>query len=149
MIDAEEEPQDWDDAHRKSGRTREDVRKEVKSPVKSPAKSPKKPARDALRFNALKPTVFDARSIPFVLRKLHAFVKAPAPSGGGVVVRCFIERKRSWQHSLHPMYKLYADHEDGTGRLLMAARKMPFSSTSHYAFSTSVDDLFKDRESLM
>ncbi|KAJ1463143.1 tubby C-terminal-like domain-containing protein [Pelagophyceae sp. CCMP2097] len=98
------------------------------------------------RFDPLKPTIFDARTIPFVLRKLHAFVMAPAPAGGGVVVRCFIERKKSWQHTLHPVYKLYADHEDGTGRLLIAARKMPFSGTAQFAFSTSADDLFKDRK---
>ncbi|KAH8043714.1 hypothetical protein JL721_13060 [Aureococcus anophagefferens] len=90
-------------------------------------------------------SVFEARSIPFVLRKLHAFVLAPAPSGGGVVVRCFIERNRSGRHALFPLYKLYADHEDGTGRLLVAARKLPGNGTSHYAFSTSPADLYKAR----
>ncbi|KAH8054982.1 hypothetical protein JL722_8398 [Aureococcus anophagefferens] len=93
----------------------------------------------------MKPSVFEARSIPFVLRKLHAFVLAPAPSGGGVVVRCFIERNRSGRHALFPLYKLYADHEDGTGRLLVAARKLPGNGTSHYAFSTSPADLYKAR----
>ena len=85
------------------------------------------------------PAVFDGRAIPFVLRRLHAFVTAPAPGGGATVVRCFIERTRSGAHALFPLYKLYADHEDGTGRLLLAARKVPAASP-YYAISTAASD---------
>lgn len=92
-----------------------------------------------------KPTPFDVRSIPFVLRKLHTFVHSPAPFGGGVVVRCFIERNRSGTNAFHPVYKLYTDHDDGTGRFIMAARKMPSSKTPHYVFSTSAADLYKSK----
>ncbi|CAH0372385.1 unnamed protein product, partial [Pelagomonas calceolata] len=70
---------------------------------------------------------------------LHAFVTAPAPGGGATVVRCFIERTRSGAHALFPLYKLYADHEDGTGRLLLAARKVPAASP-YYAISTAASD---------
>ena len=77
--------------------------------------------------------------LPFVLRRLHAFVTAPAPGGGATVVRCFIERTRSGAHALFPLYKLYADHEDGTGRLLLAARKVPAASP-YYAISTAASD---------
>ena len=88
---------------------------------------------------AKEPAVFDGRAIPFVLRRLHAFVTAPAPGGGATVVRCFIERTRSGAHALFPLYKLYADHEDGTGRLLLAARKVPAASP-YYAISTAASD---------
>ena len=74
-----------------------------------------------------------------MLRRLHAFVTAPAPGGGATVVRCFIERTRSGAHALFPLYKLYADHEDGTGRLLLAARKVPAASP-YYAISTAASD---------
>ena len=91
------------------------------------------------RAAAKAPAVFDGRAIPFVLRRLHAFVTAPAPGGGATVVRCFIERTRSGAHALFPLYKLYADHEDGTGRLLLAARKVPAASP-YYAISTAASD---------
>lgn len=89
--------------------------------------------------------LFDVRSIPFMLRKLHSFVCSPGPEGGAVVVRCFIERNRSGTNALFPLYKLYADHEDGTGRFVMAARKTHSSTTPHYLFSTSTGDLYKPR----
>lgn len=65
--------------------------------------------------NPYRPTCFDVRTIPFALRKLHKFIFSPAPAGGGVVIRCFIERNRSGSNALFPVYKLYTDHEDGTG----------------------------------
>ena len=96
-------------------------------------------ARATAGAAAKAPAVFDGRAIPFVLRRLHAFVTAPAPGGGATVVRCFIERTRSGAHALFPLYKLYADHEDGTGRLLLAARKVPAASP-YYAISTAASD---------
>ena len=82
-------------------------------------------ARAAAGGAAEPPAAFDGRAIPFVLRRPHAFVTGPAPGGGATVVRCFIGRTRSGAHALFPLYKLYADHEDGTGRLLLAARNVP------------------------
>lgn len=75
--------------------------------------------------NPYKPTCFDVRTIPFALRKLHKFIFSPAPTGGGVVIRCFIERIRSGSNALFPVYKLYTDHEDGTGASLVRCMMLP------------------------
>jgi hypothetical protein len=85
----------------------------------------------------------------------------------GVTLRCFIERSRSLATALSPVYTLYCDFEskldcgrllrcanvglsasrsmsaDGSGRMLMAARKMVKSQTPYYVISTNQDDLFK------
>jgi hypothetical protein len=45
-----------------------------------------------------------------------------------------------------PVYTLFADHEDGSGRLLMCARKMWKSREPHYVISTNMDDLYRKRE---
>ncbi|KAJ8600152.1 hypothetical protein CTAYLR_010756 [Chrysophaeum taylorii] len=124
-----------------SRRRREDRQRETRQEVEEEA-SVEVPREGPEKRDPFKPTRFDVRSIPFVLRKLHKFVLSPAPAGGGVVVRCFIERDKS--NFLFPSYKLYADHEDGTGRFIMAARKVP-GGTPHYVFSTSTADLFKAR----
>ncbi|KAH8048743.1 hypothetical protein JL722_12364 [Aureococcus anophagefferens] len=68
--------------------------------------------------DAMKPSVFEARSIPFVLRKLHAFVLAPAPSGGGVVVR-------RGNRSRHYLGKLRANGATSEYTLFSAGDKPP------------------------
>ena len=130
----------------------DDNQKPQQHPTKATPKENKKPQdlgtnklSQKKPHDPMKPTAYAVRTIPFVLKKLQKFVLSPGPSGGGVVVRCFIERNRSGTNALFPVYKLYTDHEDGTGRFIMAARKMPSSTTSHYAFSTSTGDLFKSR----
>lgn len=43
------------------------------------------------------------------------------------------------------MYTLYADHDDGSGRLLVCAKKLLKSRESHYVLSTNMDDLHRRR----
>lgn len=128
---------------------KEDINRNKDTPVTRKPKQEEEKKEEKVvpkkQFDPLKPTAYAVRTIPFVLRKLQKFVLSPAPAGGGVAVRCFIERNRSGTNALFPVYKLYTDHEDGTGRFVMASRKLPSSASAHYAFSTSTADLFKSR----
>jgi len=80
--------------------------------------------RSKHRDSGLSPQIFNGLHIPLILRELHAFLKAPVAGGLGTQVRCFIERDRSGVNKMAPVYTLFADHEDGSGRLLLCARKM-------------------------
>jgi hypothetical protein len=77
-------------------------------------------------------------------RDLRDFVLSPV--NPGTVVRCYIERNRSGMNMLFPVFTLCADLEDGTGRELMACRKVASSLTSHYVFSLKNEDLYRPRE---
>ena len=68
--------------------------------------------------------VFDATTIPTTKADLKTFVTTPLCSGPGTVLRCFIERDRGGTHKFAHVFSLYADLEDGSGRLLLAARKV-------------------------
>jgi len=95
----------------------------------------------------LSPKVFDPSTIPLVLRELHQFLLSPVPGGMGTQVRCFIERNRAFTKRMSPVYTIYADHEDGSGRLLVCARRLPLKGKGcHYVFSTNMDDLYRGRE---
>mmetsp|Transcript_20503 Transcript_20503/g.25877 ORF Transcript_20503/g.25877 Transcript_20503/m.25877 type:complete len:335 (+) Transcript_20503:430-1434(+) len=50
------------------------------------------------------------------------------------------------QKKLAPVYTLYSDHEDGSGRLILSARKVLKSKTPYYVISTQREDLYRDRE---
>lgn len=69
---------------------------------------------------------------------LRTFVTSPCPQH--VVTRCYIHRTGF----LHPIYALCADLEDGTGRELIACRKVR-SRTAHYVFTLNEKDLFRKR----
>ena len=77
-------------------------------------------------------------------RELRQFVMSPIQPG--IIVRCYIERDRSGMNMFSPTYSLCADLEDGTGRELLACRKMVQSRSSHYVFSLKSDDLWRKRE---
>lgn len=85
-----------------------------------------KPIRGARRGEAIgmRSRVFDTTTIPTGTADLKDFVCSPLHSGPGSVVRCFIERNRSGTHTLSHTFSMYADLEDGSGRLLLAARKV-------------------------
>lgn len=84
-----------------------------------------------------KPTIFNFSPILKVTyRELRAFVLSSAQPG--VVVRCYIERDRAGMNVFSPVYSLCADLEDGTGRELLACRKVLQSRSSHYVFSLKV-----------
>lgn len=68
--------------------------------------------------------VFDATTIPTTKADLKTFVSTPLCCGPGTVLRCFIERDRGGTHKFSHVFSLYADLEDGSGRLLLAARKV-------------------------
>lgn len=84
-----------------------------------------KPIRGARSGEAigLRSRIFDTTTIPTVTAELKRFVCSPLLSGPGSVLRCFIERNRSGAHKFSRVFSLYADLEDGSGRLLLAARK--------------------------
>jgi hypothetical protein len=92
------------------------------------------------------------RMIPFdfapilssTYRNLRDFVLSPVDPG--TIVRCYIERNRSGMNMLYPVFTLCADMEDGTGRELMACRKIAQSMTSYYVFSLKSEDLYRSRE---
>ncbi|CAN0101315.1 unnamed protein product, partial [Discosporangium mesarthrocarpum] len=94
--------------------------------------------------------VFDVSNIPAGSSALRAFVLNPLPWDVNMVVRCFIDRDRSGTRKFFPVFTLYADLEDGSGRLLLAARKVTAeavspSKTAHYIICMRRDDLFKDQ----
>ena len=97
------------------------------------------------RAAGLRPALFDPLTIPLVLRDLHSFLQNPVGCATGVQVRCFIERSGSGLFNISPVYTLYADHEDGSGRLLLCARKKIKSKFSHYVIATNMDDLYRKR----
>ncbi|CAN0180199.1 unnamed protein product, partial [Hapterophycus canaliculatus] len=68
--------------------------------------------------------VFDTSTIPTKRVQLKTFVSCPLQSGPGTVLRCFIERDRSGTHKFSHVFSMYADLEDGSGRMLLAARKV-------------------------
>lgn len=91
-----------------------------------------KPIRGARWGEAIgvRSKVLDATTIPTGIWDLKRFVCFPLRCGPGTVARCFIERNRSGTHKFSHMFSMYADLEDGNGRLLLAARKVskPFLS---------------------
>ena len=38
-----------------------------------------------------------------------------------MIVRCYIERNKSMTNKLSPVYTLYADYDDGTGRMFLSS----------------------------
>ncbi|CAM9093154.1 unnamed protein product [Ectocarpus fasciculatus] len=89
-------------------------------------------------------TVFDSSTIPTKRADLKRFVCGPLHSGPGTVLRCFIERDRSGTHKFSPVFSMYADLGDGSGRMLLAARKLLASKTAYYTICTRQEDVFKD-----
>lgn len=85
-----------------------------------------KPIRGARWGEAIgvRSRVFDTSTIPTKRVDLKKFVSCPLQSGPGTVLRCFIERDRSGTHKFSNMFSMYADLEDGSGRMLLAARKV-------------------------
>lgn len=85
-----------------------------------------KPIRGARWGEAIgvRSRVFDTSTIPTRRVELKKFVSCPLQSGPGTVLRCFIERDRSGTHKFSNMFSMYADLEDGSGRMLLAARKV-------------------------
>lgn len=85
-----------------------------------------KPIRGARTGEAIgmRSRVFDTTTIPTGTADLKNFVCSPLRCGPGSVARCFIERNRSGTHTLSHVFSMYADLEDGSGRLLLAARKV-------------------------
>ena len=85
-----------------------------------------KPIRGARWGEAIgvRSRVFDTSTIPTRRIDLKKFVTCPLRSGPGTVLRCFIERDRSGIHKFSNMFSMYADLEDGSGRMLLAARKV-------------------------
>lgn len=85
-----------------------------------------KPIRGARWGEAIgvRSRVFDTSMIPTKRVELKNFVSCPLQSGPGTVLRCFIERDRSGTHKFSNMFSMYADLEDGNGRMLLAARKV-------------------------
>lgn len=101
----------------------------VRSPpakAASGAVSVGKPIRGARWGEAIgvRSRVFDTSTIPTKRVDLKKFVSCPLQSGPGTVLRCFIERDRSGTHKFSNMFSMYADLEDGSGRMLLAARKV-------------------------
>ncbi|CAM9284626.1 unnamed protein product [Ectocarpus sp. 6 AP-2014] len=88
--------------------------------------------------------VFDSSTIPTKRVDLKRFVSGPLNSGPGTVLRCFIERDRNGTHKFSPVFSMYADLGDGSGRMLLAARKLLASKTAYYTICTRQEDLFKD-----
>ncbi|CAB1116952.1 unnamed protein product [Ectocarpus sp. CCAP 1310/34] len=77
----------------------------------------------------IRSAVFDSSTIPTKRVDLKRFVSGPLNSGPGTVLRCFIERDRSGTHKFSPVFSMYADLGDGSGRMLLAARKLPIRFT--------------------
>ncbi|ETV94508.1 hypothetical protein H310_11818 [Aphanomyces invadans] len=89
---------------------------------------------------------FNPKRVPYVPNQLLNFITKPLEVGRGHIVRCFIERNRSGQNKLSPLYSLMLEVSSATGRPLMYARKKPTSRiSSHYIFSLNKDDLFLSR----
>lgn len=85
-----------------------------------------KPVRGARWGEAIgvRSKVFDTETIPTGRAEVRDFICSPLRSGPGTVLRCFIERSRGGSHKLSRVYSMYADLEDGSGRLLLTARKV-------------------------
>lgn len=85
-----------------------------------------KPIRGARWGEAIgvRSRVFDTSTIPTKRVDLKSFVSSPLQSGPGTVLRCYIERDRSGTHKISNVFSMYADLDDGSGRMLLAARKV-------------------------
>lgn len=85
-----------------------------------------KPIRGARWGEAIgvRSRVFDTSTIPTKRVDLKNFVCSPLRSGPGTVLRCYIERDRSGTHKISNVFSMYADLDDGSGRMLLAARKV-------------------------
>lgn len=110
---------------------------DVKSSSSEPQPNGKKKQARATNFNF-------SPILRATYRELKNFVTSPCPEG--YVVRCYIERNRSYSKMLAPQYSICADLEDGTGRELMVCKKIMQSRSSHYIFSLKADDLARKRE---
>ena len=91
-----------------------------------------KPIRGARWGEAIgvRSKVFDTTTIPTGGAAVRDFVCSPLRSGPGTVLRCFVERNRNGVHRFSKVYSIYADLEDGSGRLLLTARKVRFPPRS-------------------
>lgn len=103
----------------------QDFRSSPMTPA-SRAVIPGKPIRGARWGEAIgvRSRVFDTSKIPTKRVDLKNFVSSPLRSGPGTVLRCYIERDRSGTHKISNVFSLYADLDDGSGRMLLAARKV-------------------------
>lgn len=96
------------------------------TPPESRAVIAGKPIRGARWGEAIgvRSRVFDTSTIPTKRVDLKNFVSSPLRSGPGTVLRCYIERDRSGTHKISNVFSMYADLDDGNGRMLLAARKV-------------------------
>ncbi len=87
--------------------------------------------------------MFNTSLIPTCEKKLARFIRNPLlVPGPNSVLRCFVERRRGGVNALTPEYCLFVDFGDETERLLLAARKILKSKTSHYIICTDRKDLY-------
>ncbi len=91
----------------------------------------------------LKTRVLSTSLIPSCEKKLRQFVTSPlcAP-GQNAVLHCVVERRRVGVNALTPKHCLYVDFGGSNERLLMAARKIIKSKTSHYTICANRKDLY-------
>lgn len=96
-----------------------------------------KPIRGARPGEAIgvRSTIFDTTTIPSRTSELRAFICSALPSGPGSVLRCFIERNRKGTNKFSHVFSMYADLEDGNGRLLLSARKVMLFESEAVALS--------------
>ncbi len=106
---------------------------------------PFQPIRGAAKGEAigLKSQILNASFIPSCKKKLAEFIKSPlCVPGPNIVLRCFIERRRIGLNARTPEYCLYVDYGNENERLLLAARKILKSKTSHYIICGDRKDLY-------
>ncbi|CAK4066995.1 unnamed protein product [Aphanomyces euteiches] len=90
--------------------------------------------------------LFNPKRVPYVPNHLLDFVTKPLDVGRGHIVRCFIERNRSGQNKISPLYTMLIEVNSSSGRPILYARKKPTSRiSSHFIFSLNKDDLFLSR----
>ncbi|RHY10853.1 hypothetical protein DYB25_000320 [Aphanomyces astaci] len=118
---------------------------DVKLPDGEPKKRSKKPKQHAEdKKKAFE--LFNPKRVPYVPNQLLEFVVNPLEVGRGHVVRCFIERNRSGQNKLSPLYTMLIEINSSKGRPILYARKKPTSRiSSHFIFSLNKEDLFLSR----
>ncbi|KAF0696629.1 Aste57867_12610 [Aphanomyces stellatus] len=89
---------------------------------------------------------FNPKRVPYVPNQLLDFVVRPLDAGRGHIVRCFIERNRSGQNKISPMYTMLIEVNSSSGRPILYARKKPTSRiSSHFIISLNKEDLFLSR----
>ncbi len=89
------------------------------------------------KLPAGKKAVYDYTHIASLsYRQLRAMVTGPAEPG--FIYKCYIERQKS---IFGTTYSLCADLENGSGREMIVAKKLPGNRTSHFIFSIKGEDL--------